>query len=259
MTRTAPDNTPRNPDYGSGIYRRRIRLQGEEGRVVAELEDTNHGFRSIVSHDGYHITSIQGEALRYPMTTCPGALPLLQALVGTAIDADISSINQSTNPKSHCTHLFDLTVSAIQHCKAGQATRVIDIVIPDEQDNHNTAEIFYDGRLVLSWTVSNWALQDKALQGKYLASGFGKWANEIYTGEQLEAAFLLQKGYMVSYGRRFDMNKLQGTPAGDSGSMLGACHSYTPGIVEEAVRTVGNTRDFTDCEEKLLRFENPLH
>ena len=45
-------NYPRNPDYGTGTYRRRIRLEQGDGCVYGALEDTNHGFTVTVYHDG---------------------------------------------------------------------------------------------------------------------------------------------------------------------------------------------------------------
>ena len=47
---------PRNTNYGSGCYRRRIRLEHSDGCVIGALEDTNHGFTVTVHHDGEQIT-----------------------------------------------------------------------------------------------------------------------------------------------------------------------------------------------------------
>ena len=254
-TNSAPANHPMNPDYGQGIFRRRIRLQQQPGKVIAELEDCNHGFRSVVHHDGHKVTNIEPESLRVPLTSCSQATKLVVDLIGAQLSANNGELAQIANPKSNCTHLYDLTVLAIHHATRAEAERLYDIVIPDENNGQTCAQLFCNGELLLSWSVANWQLQNPELHGLSLAMGFGKWASNKYQGEQREAAFMLQKGYMVSNARRYDMSKIQGTPATVVEGMSGACYSYMPEIVITAHRTYNSTRDFTDCEEKLLRFE----
>jgi chromosomal replication initiation ATPase DnaA len=76
-------NYPRNPDYGTGTYRRRIRLEQGDGCVYGALEDTNHGFTVTVYHDGEHVTAIEGDAKRVPYTSCPGALNPIKGYIGS--------------------------------------------------------------------------------------------------------------------------------------------------------------------------------
>lgn len=73
---------PANPDYGNGIYRRRIVLARRSTRVEARLEDSNHAFSLTLVHDGQHVTGVDGRALRYPLSTCPQAMTRLQKFVG---------------------------------------------------------------------------------------------------------------------------------------------------------------------------------
>lgn len=246
-------NRPLNPDFGKGVYRRRIRLQGSPGKVIAELEDCNHGFRSVLHHDGSSVTAIEPEALRTPLTTCDGALAPLHALVGTPLTRSSRDIAAAVDPKQQCTHLYDLTVLAIHHALRGEEDRQYDIAIPDE-DNHPTdATASLNGRVLLRWTIENWLLLNEGeLQGKSLGRGFSKWASALYQGDEREAAFALQKGYFVSNARRYDMSKLEGTPVTDSNGI--ACYSYSPEQMGQAVRRYHSTRDFTDCEEQLLKF-----
>ena len=81
------DDVPRIPDYGSGVYRRRIRIEqvekhGRGGVVVGELEDDFHHFRARVTHDGQTVTAVEGQGLRIPWTTCAGATEPLTSLIG---------------------------------------------------------------------------------------------------------------------------------------------------------------------------------
>lgn len=248
---------PPNPDYGSGCFRRRIRLTGSDNQVTAELEDNCHGFRAVLHHDGQRITALDPETLRIPYNTCAGATRPIQALVGIAVGSDPKSINESVNPFSNCTHLFDLCVLAIAHAARGPVTRIYDVVVDDEQGESAAAAIVYlDGKEILRFTTRQWELLGPpALKGKPLFRGFAAWANDYFQGDEREAAFVLQKGYFVSSARRIDSPKIEGSRAGDHPHIAGACHTYSEGVIEQAVRLANTVRDFSDCPEQLLRFK----
>ena len=63
-----------NVRYGNGVFRRRIRLRADAGRVTVELEDGNHGFRLRLHHDGHTVTGIDADTLRHPFGTCAEAV-----------------------------------------------------------------------------------------------------------------------------------------------------------------------------------------
>ncbi len=250
-----PYGRPLNPEFGKGIFRRRIRLQNLPGKVIAELEDCNHGFRSVVHHDGERVTAIEPESIRTPLVTCFGATALIKALESVLLATDIRALSKTVNPKSNCTHLYDLTVLAMHHALRADPVRQYDVVIPDEVNDHAVAVVALNGVPILRWQVGAWVLRNPEFYGVSLAKGFGEWASKYYNGDQREAAFVLQKGYLVSNARRFDMSQLQGLPVTAVDAMTGACYSYAPEMIEHAVRAMNVTRDFTDCEEKLLTFE----
>lgn len=246
-------NRPRNPDFGSGVYRRRVRLLGQPGLVLAEMEDCNHGFRCRLYHDGSRITAIEPEALRTPLTTCVGALQPIQAMVGTPLDIDSRQLARAMNPRSQCTHLYDLAALAIHHGLRGCPERIFDVAIPDEDGIPTLATVTLNGTLLLSWTISEWVIKNEGpLHGRSLGKGFSKWASEFYQGDERDGAFILQKGYFVSNARRYDINQLEGEAVTEVSGI--ACYSYSPGIIETAVRTADSTRDFTDTPEQLLQF-----
>ena len=92
-----------NPNYGEGIFRRRIRLtaipgSGTQPDIFGELEDTQHGFRTRIEHDGEKVTAIHGDPVRYPVSTCPGALGPLQELVGVVLGTSAEEINKNGSP-----------------------------------------------------------------------------------------------------------------------------------------------------------------
>lgn len=254
MTDTTIDN-PQNPDYGNGIFRRRIRLVGEPGKVTAELEDCNHGFRSVVFHDGTQVTDVQAEALRVPLTTCGGAIEPIKALSGVRIDSPTQAINSAVSARANCTHIYDLSLLAIAHANRGSVTRQYDVEVDDEVDGLSESRVFRDGQLVFAWQASQWQILGPAeIKDKPLFKGFAAWASKVFEGDQQEAAFVLQKGYFVAQARVYDIEASAGRPAINNTPMHNACYSYTSPRLELAFSTHATVRDFTDCPEKLLKF-----
>lgn len=244
-----------NPDYGKGVFRRRIRLNGTDGQVCAELEDTNHGFRAKVFHDGQQVTDIQSEALRIPLSTCGGASEPLKALIGMPLDTPTKNITLAVDPRANCTHLYDLTLLAIAHCLRGNTSRQYDMEVDDQLEQEPAeSRLYRNQQLVMTWQARDWLISAGPHTGNPLFKGFAAWANEAFSGDEQEAAFALQKAYFVSQARRYKMDALAGTPANDQPQMKGVCFSYSPPNIDRAIRTANNTRDFTDCPEQLLKF-----
>ncbi len=251
------ENPNPNPHYGDGCYRRRIRLSASADCVVAELEDDCHGFRIELQHDGHMVTGLSGDTLRIPMNTCAGALGPLQDLIGIALDTAAPAIVEQVNPRSNCTHLYDLALLAMAHPAWGQAVRTYDVEFEDmpREGGPARAEVFLDGQSLLRWQLDWTTIVEPAeLSGKPVLRGFSAWANSYFTGLTKEAAFVLSKGVFVGLSRMYDMSNIGGQSAMDHSPMLGVCYSYAVGVVEEAIRNHNSVRDFTDKPEQLLRF-----
>lgn len=250
-------NYPRNPDYGTGTYRRRIRLEQGDGCVYGALEDTNHGFTVTVYHDGEHVTAIEGDAKRVPYTSCPGALNPIKGYIGTSIHATLRDLNFHMPPSANCTHLLDLTVMTIRHAAIQNPVRQWDIAVTDQTDNSDSVcTVVRDGEEIFRWHARDLQLTQPAeFAGNPFYLGFGKWASKTFEPEALEAAFILQKGYFVSLARHFDMDQMAGEPAlASKDGMGGACYTYSSPAIEHGVRSSGNIRDFSESEEQLLKF-----
>jgi Protein of unknown function (DUF2889) len=244
-----------NPDYGSGIYRRRIRLENRPQQVVAELEDTTHAFRLTLAHDDGCVTDIVAEPIRYPFDSCPGAVALLQPLIGCSLDTDSSSLRRLLEPGHNCTHLYDLALLALAHSARPSRLRIYDICVPDELENGTAIKLVCDGITVHEWQVrSHQVVAPATLAGNPLKQGFYRWASDEFSGESLESALVLQRGYFVAQSRRYDYMRSGGRPAQDDNMPEGACYTYNAGVVEQAIHTDGMARDFTDTAEKLLQF-----
>lgn len=254
---TAPPY-PLNPAYGSGLFRRRIRLEGRAGQVFGALEDTNHGFCVTVHHDGCVVTAIAPEAKRVPFTTCPQAGENLRALLGCRIDTSARELNLQAGPSTNCTHLLDLTILAIRHAARGETTCQWDVTVTDEPEGSEAViTVERNGERIDQWKARQFHITEPAaLAGKPLYLGFARWANEHFGQDRMEAAFIMQKAYFVSQARRYDLSTMTGERAlATRDSMGGACYTYSPPAIETAVRTANTVRDFSGHPERLLRFE----
>jgi len=244
-----------NPNYGEGIYRRRIRLENQSLQVVAELEDITHAFRLTLGHDGSCVTDIKAQPIRYPFDTCPGAAAMLQPLIGCSLDTDASSFRSVVAPGQNCTHLYDLALLALAHARRPARTRIYDISVPDELVTGTEIRLLCDGVAVHEWRVRDHRIVAPATFARQpVMQGFYSWASEAFAGEILEAALVLQRGYFVAQGRRYDYMNSGDRLATDDNMPNGACYTYNTGVVEKAVHTEGMARDFSASAEQLLKF-----
>jgi len=257
MSRQRPEH-PTNPNYGSGRYHRRIRLTHTNEHVLGELEDDCHGFQVRLEHDGKQVTGVAGETLRVPMNTCAGAIGPLQALVGTPLDTPAPDIVASVNPRSNCTHLYDLSLLAIAHTAHGDEVREYNVEVDDQPRGGAPAraEVFYNGTSLHRWMLDWTAIVDPPEhRDRPVLDGFSAWANQTFKAIEKEAAFILSKGVFVAFSRLYDMSQIGGQSALEHSPMLGVCYSYSQGVVENAVRNHNSVRDFSDTPEQLLAFK----
>lgn len=256
---------PRNPGYGSGIFRRRIRLTriglSQTGpceateQVLGELEDCNHGFRVRVYHDGDKVVAIEPEFMRIPFTTCATADLPLQKLVGATLQSDSKVLARFARPGSNCTHLLDLSLLAIAHAGGSDNLTQWDVEVTDESDDASQLKVLRNGAVIHHWQAREFALTGPApLAGNTLFKGFSGWANELFSGLEHEAAHILQKGYYVAQARRYDVDSKAGELAIQHDTMLGNCHTYSAEFASKAIRNANTIRDFTADPEQLLKF-----
>lgn len=244
-----------NPDYGSGVFRRRLHIAAEPGHVRVELEDCNHAFRLTLRHDGVCVTAVEPEAIRHPFTTCPEALAVIARVVGHSLDADAQALRQRLVPGDNCTHLFDMTVLALAHVGDIGLRRDYDIAVDDEREGMTFARIACDGAWVHQWQVRRHVIEEPAvLSGRPVMRGFFAWAAEAFEGMPLEAAMALQRGYFVAQARRSISLPIEQHPAAGDGMPDGVCYSYNAGVVQRALRIHGSVRDYSAGPEGLLDF-----
>lgn len=246
-----------NPDYGSGIFRRRIHLRADNDAVHVELEDGNHGFRLVLHHDGKVVGKVEIDTVRYPFSTCPEAVAVLQQrIAGHPLSGSAQELRDRLVPGENCTHMFDMAALAVSHALDAGGEFTYDLAVSDEGSAPAELQVSRNGERLHHWQARDHQLIAPAeFAGRPMMRGFHGWAAEAFQDNELEAAIALQRAYFVAQSRRFDFNPPEDNPAIADGIPQGACYSYNHGAVERAVRTRVTVRDFTDSPEKLLRFE----
>ncbi len=205
-----------------------------------------------LAHDGEKVVQVEGEALRYPWTTCPGATTPLQGLRGLRLAASVTAPAREHDPRAHCTHLFDLASLAFAHAAAGRDTRLYEIQIPDRIEDRTRPTLRRDGVEILSWTIKGSRITDPPpFAGRSLAKDFVRWADAEFELDTAEAAIVLRRACAISIGRVFPLDKIPNS--NDLAShTLGACYTFSPGVIEEGKRMYGTTFEFTHTPDRLL-------
>lgn len=232
-----------NPDYGVGIYRRRLRFTSVEDHVIAQLDDTHHAAWLAVSHDSTQVTGIAAGFTRAPATTCPGAVAGLSDIVGMPMEG-VENALRAVPMTANCTHLVDLAGWAIRHRDVGVTT--YDIDVPDQGEAPVWISIRRNGATVHRWQVEGFTMAaPENLSGKPLMRGFAGWARTVFSGDTFMAAMMLQRGVFVARGRRYLVDRAPAIALSASEGMEGACWSYSGAQLETGLHSIGYVRDFT--------------
>jgi hypothetical protein len=153
-----------------------------------------------------------------------------------------------------CTHLFDLAGLAVAHAHAGRDRRDYAIDVPDRKGTSITRPVLArDGAPLLAWTVDGDVVSaPEAFAGRSLRRGFMRWAEAELDPDTAEAAIVLRRATMISWGRAISLDAVA-VAAELPSSFTGRCHTFSEEHVHDAVRMTGTTLDFTDAADRLLR------
>jgi hypothetical protein len=235
-------------------YRRRIRLVStDDHTVVGDLEDDFHRFRITLVHDGERVVNLEGEAIRYPWSACPAAKNLLSRFHGEELFSRCSALATHDNPKSHCTHMFDLAALAIPHARSGREQRQYDAFIPEFVERRSTPTLRRDGEPLIEWHTDRGTITGPdPFTGVSMTSGFIRWAEDSLDDDALEAAMVLRRAWDIARGRGRDLDHM--ATAAELAPHLppAPCFTFQPEIVDRSRRMVGTARDFSDRPDDLL-------
>lgn len=241
------DRYPINPEYGSGTYRRRVRLRKAAGTSLAMLDDNHHAMWVRLRHDGSKVIAVESDMIRIPADTCPGAQALLADLRGVSVTSTTDELFAGGRARRNCTHLFDMAVLALAFIQEPQDRRTIDIILPDDVSGRRRVQAFVDGQLIHDWTLEGEiVVAPAALAGRDLTRGFIGYAHATFDGIARDAASMIQKGVIVSRGRQRIVTANAGQSLHDATDMLGACYTYSEPRFSRARESGGYVRDFSN-------------
>jgi hypothetical protein len=240
-----------NSSQVSGFWRR-IKLHPAHGVVSVGLEDDYHRFLLKLCHADGVITAVDTHAERFPWSTCADAGAFLtQQAVGLSMDT-VARLD----PRSHCTHLFDLLILCAAHAGDAEPTQ-FDMRVDDRVGEQTAATLSENGTVVLRWDINGtliespdgWAGRDL----RHLSS----WKTEL-PAVDVERALLLRRAVYVSGGRRMTDQLVRAERASDRGpSRLGVCFTYQMPRVLDAFASPDWVRDFSGSQAQPLQFFDP--
>jgi hypothetical protein len=252
MTLPSINHFPLDQYQRPGLYRRRLLTASGEGWSRAELEDDPHRYGVTLRHDGSCVTAIEGRALRTPWTACREAVALLDRLIGMELSPDPQEVYRHVDGRQQCTHLLDLAGLAVAHAARGITRREYEAELPClDPGARRDAVLRTDGRETLRWTLQRNAIHAPALFAGQDVAALMPWAKAcLVDRDRLEAVWVLRRAVFVAGNRFFDLDRM--ARASDTGHVSGACHVFTPGVAQRALRVAGATRDFSDPRTPLL-------
>lgn len=247
------------PDHAP-CARRAIDLRTTDDVVVAWLEDDFHHFGIEMRHDGEKVIGVEGQAARFPRDTCPGAVGILQEVVGMPLDKRATALGQYTNMRLHCTHMYDLLGLAIAHAASDREHRRYEAIVPDREPfsivdmasavgGSTRPELYRDGERVMTWEVEGNMITGPApYAGISMGRGFRQWTETLHP-EEAEAAHVLRRATLIALGR---LVHLQDLPAEGVKGTAGVCHSFQPEVARRSAHVIGSTRDYSNDPQGLL-------
>src|ERR1700733_2662082 len=133
-------------------YRRKTIAEAGQFETVAAMEDDFNHFTVRLPHAARHVPELPGEAIRFPWSTCPGAVVKLDELIGAPLFPTPDDPAPRPPINEQCTHLFDIAKFAITQSARG-GRRQCKTVIPDPGDGTSTGDLSRDGVHLLHWVV----------------------------------------------------------------------------------------------------------
>lgn len=238
-----------SPDSPAGHYRRRVIIRADESGAAAAIEDDAHRFEVEIAHDTTHVIAVRVDAVRYPYSICPGAVPVLQCLVGLPLTTDVTAPSRAVAANLCCTHQFDTAALAMAQSARGPGRRVYDAAVRME-GGAKIATIRRDGEAVLDWRVEDYRVTSKdAADGMSIRTIL----RDLHGTDEnfVEAIFVMRRALLVAPGRTRPPSA-HFEPWQMLDRMAGACHAFQPENAPKGQFINTHFRDFQNSPELLL-------
>lgn len=231
-----------------GCYRRRVIALVGPGVVEAGVEDDFHHFRVTVRHDGTHVSSVEGEPLRYPWATCPGASDGLEKLRGAPISTAMTRHPDAFDRFHQCTHQLELALFAIAQAARGVSRRY-DLTIADSDDDGLcVATVERDGETVETWRIKGEQLITPPELAQMAVRSLRPWA-EALDDDRYERVAMLRRCLQVAAGRKL---RLRPDLAAEVPGARNACYAFQDARSRQGVFIRESVRDFSAGADGLL-------
>jgi hypothetical protein len=241
----------------AGPYRRRIRLVATAPDTVeGALEDDFHHFEVTLRHAHGRVTDVAARSRRWPWRTCPDAAANLRPIEGMDLSPRCTAVALVADPRTNCTHQFDLAGLCVAHAARGIDHRQYDAELPPTVEGVTRPRLWRDDELVLAWTL--WTDEG----GRRLVAsppydeapwrgGFFRWADDHLDPDSAEAAIVLRRACEIGMGRGMDLEAYD--VAAELGPLMGpVCYTMQPSVMPVAFRNRGSIRDFAHHPDALL-------
>lgn len=244
-----------NPDYGSGVFKRYIRLTtASPNTIIAALSDDCHAFSIHIEHNKRKLVRVIADWERHPTSACAGAVNAIKEAEGFQLCADVFFLRQHLAPRHQCTHIFDLLSLAIVHAYHQRPDYLYKIEVDDENDGVSDIRVFSNEQLVCDATVNAVKfISPEFMMGAPVKRGFSSWVKQTLSAEQCEVALMMQMAYFVAIARRFDLNAASNYSVKNSSPPVGSCYALQEQRIEDSIR-LPSQRTLGDNTDEIFRF-----
>ncbi|MEZ5144966.1 MAG: DUF2889 domain-containing protein [Acidimicrobiales bacterium] len=217
------------PPYRRTVVARRHPLGDGRERVTTRADDWFHGFEVVLVVDGGAVVEAGATSHRHPWTTCTGALPSVDRLVGVPLAQAPSALLRAGRAAT-CVHVNDLVWLAAQ----GHERRRYEVTVTPD-----LLTVERDDAPVLSWPLDGWIVSAGPFVGTSpVGAGFASVLDELGADADLrEAVRVARRGASVGMGY-FVLD----WPALGSGRdvprqvMADTCHAFSAGVIDRTIR-----------------------
>jgi hypothetical protein len=235
-------------------YQRRILVRRRADGISVDLEDNFHRFCVRLAVTDRRVRAVHGLAGRVPWTTCPGALAALPDFEGHDVRRRFE-IDRDRKATRHCTHLFEITLLALDHLRLAIPDRDYLIAV-DGPAEHELVRLRIDGRRVRSWALSSGRFQApenwRGREVRDLPSFCDPSEDRVGYLEHM----LMRRALHIGRGRFIEQDGWKTAADLDAAP---TCISFQPNVRTHAAKVIGTAIDFTGNEDRLLAiFPEPI-